>query len=171
METKAFHVKRMQKLLAVFESAKKVDGGYVLDLGKDRLLFDIGYWGTTLMGDFTHPKIVAAVTKKSANTMCGNERPESTCGMAACVGGTAGMIPEFRRAGLKTIIGDLTYDKMQSSSAAAFEDFFGLTEKEAIHICAPVMYEQYQKGQKVTPRHVVPKLEAAIKRQQQELSK
>lgn len=139
---KPHHKKRLKKLITVFKSAKKIKDGYIFDIGDNRVLFDITKWGQF-------------------------RQRTAYCGTAACVAGTAGLIPEFRKAGLKTTIREtgscveFRGEGGEEGGEDAFAKFFGVTESDSYDICMP---ERYTNSPKATPREVVAKLERVLKK-------
>lgn len=170
------HIRRIEKLIQVFSSAQSVRtsikgkqlSGYKMQLGKNQVLFDIRTWGTDIaMED--------SVTAEKTG-----------CGTAACVLGTAGLIPEFRKAGLRTDKAGENVDMIDKSGEVisdgeeAFAMFFGSTETEAMGICMPDSYNEFSNPvdsgglnipieSTVRPKAVVAKLKKLLARKNQEL--
>lgn len=118
---------RLTKLRDVMASAKPINKGYELDLGNNNIVFDIGHWAGALSDGFKN-------------------RFGTSCGTSACVAGTAGLIPEFRKQGLLTSIEgntvdlanvDLVPSDFETEEVLAFARFFGLTYNQAEEICIP----------------------------------
>lgn len=139
-------LQRLKKLRDVMASAKPLKGGgHVFKLGKNQVLFDIGDWGYK-----TSP-----LTKRITG-----------CETAACVIGTAGLIPEFQKQGLMTDPKDSIVrcgTDEDSIDQYAFAEFFFADNEEAFDVCFPDSYEANQRGEYVEPKHVVEKLDQLIK--------
>ena len=159
---KPHHLKRLIKLRDVMQSAKKVKGGYVLELAKDKILFDIDVFALP-----AHHSDYEEVMAKTS------------CGTAACVIGTAGMIPEFRKAGLKTDSGanDVflfnSKKKIKAREYEAFGEFFGTTTDytegyrtdTSTYMCDPFSYKNtHLRTVTPTPKDVVKRLNVLIKK-------
>jgi hypothetical protein len=153
--SKRVSLNRLRKLREVMASAKKVRGGYVIDLGEGRVLFDMEVWSYGL------------------------KREKHGCGTACCLAGTAGMIPSFRRAGLKTDspepgdTGGIVHGEALTP-LGAFARFFGLDDITANDLTFPSSYTRYPDiyerwkandksvGDTITPRDVVRALDEVI---------
>jgi hypothetical protein len=104
---------------------------------------------------------------------------EDLCGTVACVGGWAGLVPEFRRAGLKTdpaqgwvrFLPTFSCDKKHAAemgmprnsfcgSRQGCELFFGVLDLEELNLFMPSGYEQ---GYDVTPKQVARKLREVVR--------
>jgi hypothetical protein len=85
------------------------------------------------------------------------------CGTTACALGHAGLIPSFRRAGLRTIMpegwnrGKVELDGLESGMAAA-KLFFNLPEEEANYLFMPESY-----GVRQGPKTVAKRIRRLIK--------
>jgi hypothetical protein len=102
-----------------------------------------------------------------------------SCGTVACVGGWAGLVPEFRRAGLKTDVeyGDVGFkptlgrDREYAEKAYGYADgtfngrtgcelFFGTYDCPQLNLFMPSGYEQ---GNNVRPKQVARKLRRVVR--------
>ena len=133
---KIHHLNRLKKLRDVFNSSTKVKNGYVMDLGNNRVLFDID--------DFSYNKDTECVFSEDLRDNLNNK---FNCNSAACVIGTAGLIPEFRKAGLKTNIleNDVVFTPRNGydnkvHSFNAFGEFFGCGGITEDYIILPSSY-------------------------------
>lgn len=134
--TKAQSLRRLRRLREVMASARKTKHGYVMRVGKKRLLFDISTWHAS-----------------------------TSCGTAACVVGIAACLPMFKRLGL-TWVGDkaiaIDGEVVTNGAGALFHDAFGamlgIAEDSAEDLVRGSGYDAFD----VTPKHVVTKLDALI---------
>ena len=166
---KKHHIERLKKLCRVMESAKQVEGGYILDLGKDRLLFDITTWGEGVTGGHVSDEAADLLTTSTLKKMYPFTGSSCFCGTAACVAGTAGLIPEFRKAGLKTVGGNVKFvhsNGREEYGEDAFSAFFGVSSSDGTYICLPHMYDEPV----VTPELVVERLKELISSAEHELA-
>lgn len=151
-QKETYYLNRLIKLRDVFKAAEKIkDHVYVVQAGGKRI-FDIANWATT--NDHESDKL-----------------DENICGTACCVAGTAGFIPEFRKAGLKTEINKYgegsvvlrSEDDYDNASEYAFAEFFGLTLDESMNITMPSAYVPEFGTSDPNPKMVVKRLNDYIK--------
>lgn len=158
--TRLAYIKRLEKLISVFETAKPVKKygrviGHTFDIGKNTVLFDISLWNANI-GD--HYGFTEELKKATS------------CGTAACVAGTAGLIPEFRKAGLCSFLSDdvILFDKeghVKSRDLKAFAEFFGISFDQSFNICIPSEYDD-----NATPSKVLRRLRSILKSKVAELN-
>jgi len=146
-QKETYYLNRLIKLRDVFKAAEKIkDDVYVVRAGGKRI-FDIVNWATT--DDHESDKL-----------------DKNICGTACCVAGTAGFIPEFRKAGLKTEINRFgegsvvlrSEDDYDNASEYAFADFFGLTIDASMNITMPSAYIDEFGTSDPNPKMVVKRL-------------
>lgn len=152
-------IKRLTTLLDVFKSAKKVKNGHLLTLPTGNILFDIGNWVRPITHDYAKGHDIEPKDRDRLKN-------QHHCNTAACVAGTAASIPEFRKLGFRTR--DLNVHFKEQHSEEAFARFFGIRLDMAEEICLPHLYDDGHGNDidDIQPKHVVPKLKAAIKAQQ-----
>jgi hypothetical protein len=86
---------------------------------------------------------------------------ENTCGTTACALGHAGLMPSFRKAGLRSepdeFGGDVFFEGQRSEEAGAA--FFGLTYEEASYLFMPWNYAATKRG----PKSVAQRIRTMVK--------
>jgi len=157
-------ITRLTALRDTLKTAKKTVDGYILTLPNGRHLFDIGTWGEPIDADYVSEAQAKRLSKKLNVPLDVRRNAPTACGTAACVLGTAGMIPAFRKAGLRT---HLLYGRVShngKSEIDAFAGFFNTDRRQAEDVCLPSSYEDCRLGT-VTPHDAVKKIDTLIKSQ------
>lgn len=189
---KPFHLNRLKKIRDVFASAQKIPGGYAMQIGDNKILFDIDI----LASSTASPDLDIVMRDEDYA-----KAAQKGCGTAACVVGTAGIIPEFRKAGLKTVVptGTDTYvndivtlinpktKEYIENRTNAFGVFFGVATdypeydedmygrwpgSACDYICMPDEYLDAEGAEVIpTPADVVRRLNVLIKKGEAKLKK
>jgi hypothetical protein len=107
--------------------------------------FDLDFW----LGYYNDEMKTTKYSNLSPDDVLKLEKPEMSCGFAACAMGLATMIPEFQAAGLRLVPCEtwlrgttmmLSYGERTGYQAAG--DFFGISTDEAMELFSPQYYNE-----------------------------